>query len=181
MNNPLNFSLTYTMPDGKSIKMEAYWTPCEHNPVFVAYLMGINPLTGDMIEKQIGRFSSGFTSTPEQTLPHHGTYTIQVRMEMQDEPPVVCYETQITLKNPEHRPKLIYKIEKQDGFYHITLDCNCWKYSRGKIWLVFDGQRQPLILKKRPRGQYDFYLAASDVPSIEITDPAIKKVERSGL
>ena len=180
MNNPLNFSLTHTISQGKDITLNASWTPGEHTPLFITYLIGVNPLTGESFENEICRFSSGFTSVPSKTLPYHGTYTLQVRMKLQDNPPEVCYETQIKLNNPHARPKLSYKIEKQDGFMHVTIDCNCWKFSHGKVWLVFEGQRQPLILKKRPRGgHYDFYLATTDIPSIEITDPTIVKEERS--
>lgn len=173
MNNPLNFGLTCAIPKNTAdITMSAYWTPSEQSPIFIAYLMGYNSLTGEKVERELCRFSVGFTSVPKRTLPYHGTYTIQVRMQLQDEPPVVCYETQIKLTNPRVQPKLCYNVEKQDGFTHITIECNCWKFSRGKVWLVFDGQRQPLILKKQ---RCDFYLAASEFTDVEITDPTIEK------
>ena len=181
MNNPLNFTLTYTVTNGKILKMDGSWTSGEHDPTFVAYLIGVNPLTGTAFENELFRFSSGFTSAPHKTLAYHGTYTSQVRMHLGSEDPVVCYETKIKLNNPDFRPHLFYKAEKQDGFVHLTIDCNCWKFSYGKVWLVFHGQRQPLLLKQQTHGRHDFYLATDELPGIEITDPTIFKEERSKL
>ena len=159
---------------GYRLQMRAFWSnPGVNVDGYIVQLTGINPLTGENVERDDIRAVFSFDNgvyLSRNVLNYHGRFRLRCSARIGRED-ILFREQDIRLEFSPRKPLLEYrKVKEEDGFALMEITGNCWKNCRGKVWIHTGGHEQRVNLPEGKDKTVRFYVKTDGPVTLTVED-----------